>query len=88
MLYPPAEPLESVFSPPQGVPMGPLGQPPKLRVFEADPKYNHMVVLFGERGYSREEGSRHMGVGPPMAPPNLRGSFWLVLLVNLLLFWD
>ncbi len=41
--------------------------------------------LWGAR-YSREEA--RYGVSPPMAPLNLRGSLWVVLLVNLLIIWN
>ncbi len=44
------------------------------------PAQAHGTPLWGAR-YSREEA---LGGRPPHGPPNLRGSFWLVLLVNLL----
>ncbi len=43
-----------------------------------------MAPQRGGGEYGREEARR----GPHAPPPNPRGSFWLVLLVDLLIFWN
>ena len=76
-ILPPATPLESVF-PPKGGPWGPWANPPKSRLH---------TLAHGpwppHRG--RDTVARRLG-RPPHGPPRVR--FWLVLLVNLLIFWN